>query len=154
MPKPPSLLLSYLTTTGSLTAFLEERAGQPLEVQVISERLQPLSLAQKKLLTLPIHRPALAKVRTVLLFGDTNKAWVKASSIFPLPSLQGDAKRLGHLKTTPIGYVLFKKNRQLPHRRTIFFNGTHWGRDTVYDWHGRKILVQELFLDDFKNLHS
>lgn len=142
---PPAHLLPFLTAKGSLTALLEQKAGQPLRVQIIYEGHQPIDFYHKKLLNLPLHRPALAWVREVLLFGNETKAWVRAKSIFPIGSLSGNAKRLRHLKNTPIGYVMFKKNRQLPHKRTIFFD-EHWGRNTVYDWQGRQILVQEIFL--------
>lgn len=142
---PPAHLLPFLIAKGSLTALLEQKAGQPLRVQIIYEGHQPIDFYHKKLLNLPLHRPALAWVREVLLFGNETKAWVRAKSIFPIGSLSGNAKRLRHLKNTPIGYVMFKKNRQLPHKRTMFFD-EHWGRNTVYDWHGRQILVQEIFL--------
>ncbi|TWV84670.1 chorismate lyase [Moraxella sp. VT-16-12] len=142
---PPDTLVPFLTAKGSLTALLEQKAGQPLRVQIIYEGHQPIDFYHKKLLNLPLHRPALAWVREVLLFGNETKAWVRAKSIFPIDSLSGNAKRLRHLKNTPIGYVMFKKNRQLPHKRTIFFD-EYWGRNTVYDWHRRQILVQEIFL--------
>ena len=142
---PPAHLLPFLIAKGSLTTLLEQKAGQPLRVQIIYEGHQPIDFYHKKLLNLPLHRPALAWVREVLLFGNETKAWVRAKSIFPIGSLSGNAKRLRHLKNTPIGYVMFKKNRQLPHKRTIFFD-EYWGRNTVYDWHGRQILVQEIFL--------
>lgn len=145
---PPDILLPYLTAKGSLTALLERQSGQPLRVQVIQEGYQPLDFHHKKQLNLPPHRPTIAWVREVLLFGQDETAWVRAKSIFPLSSLTGDAKRLRHLKRTPIGYVMFKKNRHLPHVRTYFFK-EHWGRNTVYDWQGRKVLVQEVFLSDF-----
>lgn len=148
MTTPPPFLQPLLYSTGSLTAHLEQRAEQAIRVNIIHECYQPLDRQTKKLLGLPSHRPALAWVREVELFGNEPTAWVRAKSIFPLPSLTGNAKRLRHLKNTPIGYVIFKKNRQLTHTRTIFYdkNTGHWGRNTVYDWQGRKILVQEVFL--------
>lgn len=145
---PPPFLQPPLYSTGSLTAHLEQRAGQAIRVKIIHECHQPIDRQTKKLLGLPSHRPALAWVREVELFGNEKTAWVRAKSIFPLPSLTGNAKRLRHLKRTPIGYVMFKKNRRLPHKRTIFYDKDSqlWGRNTVYDWQGRKILVQEVFL--------
>lgn len=145
---PPATLTPFLTTNSSLTTLLEHKAGQPLYVQVIKEGYQAIDFKIKKLLNLPPNRPALAWVREVLLFGNDTAPWVRAKSVFPLSSLQGNAKRLRHLKRTPIGYVMFKKSRTLPHTRTIFHD-THWGRNTVYEWDGRQILVQEVFLTDF-----
>lgn len=146
---PPPHLHPFLHNKGSLTALLEQKAGQALQVEILSEGWQILDFKSKKTLNLPIHRPALAWVREVLLFGNDKGAWVRARSIFPLPSLTGNAKRLRHLHGTPIGYVLFKKSRTLPHTRHIFNDDGQWGRSSVYDWQGRKILIQEIFLADF-----
>ena len=143
---PPDTLIPYLSTKGSLTALLERRAGQPLRVQVLFEGYARMDFYHKKLLGLSMSRPAVAWVREVLLFGDGDVAWVRAKSIFPLQSLTGNAKRLRHLKRTPIGYVLFKHTRQLPHTRTPLYDGQYWGRNTVYDWYGRKLRVKEKFL--------
>ncbi|MDO4449411.1 MAG: chorismate lyase [Moraxella sp.] len=144
----PPHLHPFLDSHGSLTALLEKRAGRPLRVQIISEGYQPLDCHTKKILGLPVHRPALAWVREVLLLGSQDRAWVKARSIFPLPTLFGQAKRLRHLRGTPIGYVIFKKNRRLPHVRTFFYD-EHWGRRTVYQWREHLILIEERFLSDF-----
>lgn len=146
---PPDYLIPYLTAEGSLTALLEAKSGQPLRVQVIKEGYQAIDLYYKKSLNLPSHRPALAWVREVLLFGSSEAAWVCAKSVFPVNSLVGDAKRLRHLKRTPIGYVMFKKNRKLPYDRHIFCYDGRYGRATVYDWQGRKLLIEERFLDAF-----
>lgn len=148
MTTPPTTLSTYIYSHGSLTALLEQRAGQALCVNVIHEGHQLIDFTTKKLLELPIHRPTIAWVREVELFGDDDKAWVRAKSVFPLISLVGNAKRLRYLKRTPIGYVMFKRNKNLPHKRTYFFDNEHWGRNTVYDWQGRAVLVQEVFLID------
>ena len=151
--KPPAKLAPYLTTDGSLTALLEAHAKRHLTVQLVSEELLPMTHTQKHALALPTHRPTLAKVRTSLLYGSGDTPWVHAVSVFPLASLVGDAKRLGHLGTTPIGYVLFKKNRTLPHRRLIYQDLSHqqdaWVRQTVYEWRGRSLMVSEWFLEAF-----
>ncbi|MDO4700102.1 MAG: chorismate lyase [Moraxella sp.] len=151
---PPDTLLPFLTAQGSLTALLEQKAGQPLCVKVICEGYQPIDFYHKKLLNLPLHRPTLAWVREVLLFGNETKAWVRAKSIFPVGSLSGNAKRLRHLKNTPIGYVMFKKNRQLPLSRRQYFDGEHFGRQTIYQWQGKNLLVQETFLLEFERFLS
>ncbi len=145
---PPHSLMPYLYAQGSLTALLEKRAGQTLCVQILSERYDNLDFHTKKLLKLPVHRPALAWVREVLLFGNDEEPWVRAKSIFPLDSLTGSAKRLRHLKRTPIGYVMFKQRKTLPHQRTYFYED-RWGRNTVYEWGGHSVLIQEVFLNEF-----
>ena len=149
---PPTELLSWLNTEGSLTALLEVKAGQPLRVERSFEGYRLLSLAQKKQLGMKgaaLSLPLLAWVREAQLFGNDEQPWVQAQSIFPLSSLRGRARRLQQLKSTPIGYVLFKRSRTLPNQRFIQHTGAGWQRQTRYDWYGRTLLISETFLASF-----
>ena len=149
---PPAELLPWLNAEGSLTAILEDRAGQPLRVKRSFEGYRRLSLVQKKQLGLQgsaLNRPMLAWVREVELYGCDEAPWVQAQSVFPLPSLQGSARRLQQLKGTPIGYVLFKRRRTLPNQRFIQQTATGWQRQTRYDWYGRTLMISETFLPAF-----
>ena len=149
---PPSELLDFLNTEGSLTAMLEVKAGQPLRVERSFEGYRLLSLAQKKQLGVKgaaLSRPLLAWVREAQLYGNNEQPWVQAQSIFPLASLKGRARRLQQLKSIPIGYVLFKRRRTLPNQRSIEKTAEGWQRQTLYDWYGRKILISETFLAAF-----
>ena len=142
---------AWITSDGSLTALLEAKSGQPLQVKRTFEGYRLLSMAQKKQLGykgIKLNRPMLAWVREVLLFGNSLQPWVAAQSIFPLPSLKGEAKRLQHLQGTPIGYVLFKRQTTLPNRRLIEPTKAGWRRSTVYDWHGRSLIISETFLPE------
>ncbi|MDO4251252.1 MAG: chorismate lyase [Moraxella sp.] len=132
---------SLLHSTGSLTARLEKIAKKPLLVQVIKEGYETLDFSTKQQLGLACHKPCIGWVRKVALYGTHDTPWVYATSVFPINSLTGKGKRLKHLGDTPIGYVLFARHRQLPFVRT--FDGT--SRKTVYDWEGRRILIQENF---------
>lgn len=158
MPKPPAdtpfELLPYLTAKGSLTTLLEQKAGQALKVVVLDEHICTLDFAQKQALGLSLHRPHLAKIRTVLLYGNDDAPWVKATSIFPLSSLKGELGRLKSLRTTPIGYVLFKKNRTLPHTRQYYRHPDGFGRRTCYEYHHQPLLIDELFLPAFWQMQS
>ena len=149
---PPAELTSWLDTEGSLTAMLEVKAGQPLRVVRSFEGYRRLTLAQKRQLGLQgsaLNRPLLAWIREVQLYGDDERPWVSAQSIFPLSSLQGSARRLQQLKGTPIGYVLFKRCRTLPNTRVISHTQVGWQRQTCYDWYGRKLIISETFLPAF-----
>ena len=149
---PPIELLDFLNTEGSLTAMLEVKAGQPLRVKRSFEGYRLLSLAQKKQLGVKgaaLSRPLLAWLREAQLYGNNEQPWVQAQSIFPLISLKGRARRLQQLKSTPIGYVLFKRSRTLPNQRSIEKTAEGWQRQTLYDWYGRKILISETFLAAF-----
>lgn len=148
----PTELLPWLTVDGSLTAVLEIKAGQPLRVERTFEGYRSMSLTQKKQLGVQgamLARPMLAWVREVELYGNDERPWVKAQSIFPIPSLTGRARRLQQLKGTPIGYVLFKRSRTLPHQRFIQQTSEGWQRQTRYDWYGRKLMISEIFLPAF-----
>lgn len=138
----PDQIHTLLHSQGSLTAQLERIAGQPLQVKIIGERYARPSLQQKLKLGLPLAKPCLVWVREVALYGTDKTAWVQAMSVFPLTSLVGEGRRLKQLGNTPIGYVLFARQKYLPHVRTI--NGKT--RQTVYEWRGRKILIEECFL--------
>lgn len=151
---PPPELLDWLNTEGSLTALLEVKAGQPLHVERRFEGYRLLSLAQKKQLGIKgvaLSRPKLAWVREVYLYGNDELPWVQAQSLFPLSSLQGSARRLQQLKSTPIGYVLFKRSRTLPNQRFIEHTADGWQRQTLYDWYGRSLLISETFLPQFSH---
>lgn len=131
---------------------LEKKAGQPLRVERRFEGYRLLTLEQKRRLGYQgakLNRPMLAWVRKVWLYGDDEQPWVQAQSFFPLPSLQGRAKRLQHLKGTPIGYVLFKRKQTLPNQRFITRTDEGWQRQTCYNWYGRKLLISETFLSTF-----
>ena len=154
---PPIELLDFLNTEGSLTAMLEVKAGQPLRVERSFEGYRLLSLAQKKQLGMQgtaLNRPLLAWVREAQLYGNNVQPWVQAQSIFPLASLKGRARRLQQLKSTPIGYVLFKRSRTLPNQRSIQKTADGWQRQTLYDWYGRNILISETFLAAFLSDNS
>ena len=149
---PPAELLPWLNAKGSLTALLEEKAGQPLRVERSFEGQRRRTLAQKRQLGLQgsaLHRPLLAWIREVQLYGCDDAPWVGAQSIFPLSSLKGNARRLQQLKGTPIGYVLFKRHRTLPNQRFVRHTTEGLQRQTRYDWYCRKIIISETFLSAF-----
>ncbi|WP_201596823.1 chorismate--pyruvate lyase family protein [Psychrobacter vallis] len=149
---PPTELLSWLNAEGSLTALLEEKAGQPIRVERSFEGYRLLTLQQKRQLGLQgsaLNRPLLAWIREVQLYGCDDAPWVGAQSIFPLSSLKGNVRRLQQLKGTPIGYVLFKRRRTLPNQRSVRHTTEGWQRQTRYDWYGRSLLISETFLPTF-----
>lgn len=161
-PYPPStaptLLLPYLTSTGSLTYALESLARQRLRVVVVFEGFRLLTLTERTNLAhlLPSRtKPVMAWVREVALYGNNKdsqgnnnpkEAWVSATSFLITP-LTGKAHRLRHLGTTPMGYVLFKTQKTLPKHRTFSPDGM--ARQTIYDWRGTKVVVVERFLGAF-----
>lgn len=148
-PYPPKLLQPWLSATGSLTALLEAKAGQPLQVNPIFEGFKLMTFAQKKTLGLELH-PQMAWVRQVQLFGNQPQPWVEATSLFPVSSLLGQARRLRYLGKTPLGYVLFKRGEHFVRcNRHVVSTPQGWQRQNGYVWQGVPLLVQETFLPAF-----
>lgn len=153
-PKPiQSKLATWLVAEGSLTERLERLLGGQLGVMVVHEGSCLLGVNEKKQFGFACNKPMMAWCRTVYLYDkscgfDRATALVQAVSVFPFVSLTGDAKRLKYLHGTPIGYVLFKKNRTLPCQRALFCvpHSTVVCRQNIYEWQGRKLLIQETFL--------
>lgn len=142
----------WVTSDGSLTALLEKKAGKPLKVVPTFEGYRALTLSQKKHMGYrgaQLNRPIMAWVRESLLYGNSEKPWIAAQSIFPLISLKGEAKRLQYLGGTPIGYVLFHRQNRLPNQRVIELTDLGWRRSTLYNWYNRELLISETFLADF-----
>lgn len=153
------VLTEWLNAQDSLTARLEQLIGAKLGVRVLDEGYRLLLNSEKKQLGLPLSRPIIGWLRIVYLYDksaniDPITPLVRAISIFPINSLVGDARRLTHLKSTPIGYVLFKKNRTLLCQRQIFYlkNDPSIHRQTVYEWRGRKLLIKEEFSENLQKL--
>ena len=142
----PERLLGYVISVGSLTAHLEALAMQPIRVQILSEGWQSIDKATQA--KLGVHQ-AMAWVRTVLLYGDDDAPWICATSIFPIASLKGSLTRLKSLGNIPIGYVMFKRRRRVPHERRFYANDGQYGRQTIYHLDGQRILIDECFLTAF-----
>lgn len=140
----PERLQALIRSQGSLTAHLERLAGQPLRVRVLKEGWQSLSLDVRR--TLGINRPCVGWVRQVALYGSGDAPWVRATSVFCVQALMGEARQLKHLKRKPIGYVLYRRQRTLSNARSFFCAKEGQGRRTLYDWQGRKLLIEEVFL--------
>lgn len=146
----PAQLLPWLMAGGSLTAQFEALAGQPLRVKPVFEGFKYLDTFSSQ--DLHLHRPQMAWVREVELYGNSELPWAKAQSVFPISALKGSAKRLRHLGKTPLGYVLFGRHKPSCQRviSQHFEQGeTCFTRQNFYHWHGQDILVQETFLPAF-----
>lgn len=147
----PPLLMTWLTSSGSLTAKLEALSNHKLIVQPTFEGRQTLSLTEKRQLQLPLGVSQSAWVRETLLFGKPNQdAWVMARSIFPYSSLVGNARKLTNLGKTPIGYILFGRNGAVMKNRWITLTPQGWQRTTLYQWQGKNFLISETFLAAFE----
>lgn len=146
----PEALMPWLTDAGSLTKKFEILAGQPLKVVQTDEGFQPVGHAYRQ--ALKLARKQNAWVRQVQLFGNDQVAWATAKSIFPISCLNGRARRLRYLGSTPLGYVLFARHQPCCQRvikKQTDQNQAFFIRENYYHWHGRTILVEETFLPEF-----
>lgn len=142
-------LANWLTANGSLTAKIEQLSTQKLIVQPTFEGRQTLSRAEIDQLKLP-QRPQSAWVREALLFGKADEpAWVKARSVFSFHSLTGHGRQLANLGQRPIGYVIFARHQAALVHRCYQLTADGWQRQSVYRWHGKRILISETFLPEF-----
>lgn len=153
----PKSLLPFLTANGSLTQKLSQKAGKPLTVQVQFEGFRLLTLDEWRVyrqlnahfLSKHYHhspkKSHLAWVREVSLCVD-GRAWVRAKSFVIIDDLKGKTHRLRHLGKTPMGYVLFNRHKKLPFVRQFVGNNHQFARQSLYDWNGQRIFVEEWFL--------
>lgn len=136
---------SLLQSSGSLTQKLECLSGKPLKVVITYQGFGCLSRTQQRLFAKGRnHRQTIAWIRKSTLFGD--EAWIQATTVMPISELCGNARRLPKLGATPIGYVLFDKRRHLPYTRTYLAVDSLPARQSLYDWQGRRLLIEEVFL--------
>lgn len=139
-----------LMSAGSLTRRLSKQYGK-IEVEVVFEDYRQLSLLEWqqycRLAGRSVKKTQLFWVREIFLRSKTQKL-IKAKTLLPAPQLSGKLNRLKHLGNTPIGYVLFKKHQTLPFVRQFIVQDGHFARQSLYDWCGSFVFVEECWLAD------
>lgn len=143
----PSHLSAWLYASGSLTAQLKQLSRGEFQVRPVKESFQRLSKEQSQWLNMPLHH--IAWVREAILYGADNVPWIKALSIFPILSLQKQARIFKYIGNKPIGMFLF--NRTTPEcERRVLKMSEGWTRQSRYTWHDCPFIVQETFLVSFE----
>lgn len=145
------MLDKLLKSTGSLTKKLEALAGQPLQVKIVHQGFESLGLDDRLFFARHNKNPAhsMAWVRRTELFGNDDSPWVLATCIFLASELKGTATRLPHIGNTPIGYILFKRQKNLPFTRSYLAKNGQPARQTLYNFYGHMVFVEEIFLPNF-----
>lgn len=150
----PKSLLPFLSANGSLTQKLSQKAGKPLTVQVQFEGFRLLTLDEwQAYRQLNAHflsndcrhlpkKSHLAWVREVSLCVD-GQAWVRAKSFVLIDELKGKMHRLRHLGNTPMGHILFNRHKKLPFVRQFMVKNQQFARQSLYDWQGQRVFVEE-----------
>lgn len=153
--KLSTMELAWLLDNGSLTKKLVEKSQGEFYVEVIQQRIQTVSLAERQALGIPHGRWAV--IREVILYGQQSP-WVYARTIIPLSTLQGPLRRLHYLGNRPLGEQLFNdpsmcrkpmeiaqlSPQQLP--STLTLSSPAWGRRSVFTLSNKPLLVSEVFL--------
>lgn len=159
-------MLSWLLDEQSLTRRLIDGCDANFSVQVIKQRWVLPNNSERQLLELPPRQKVL--LREVILHCG-NKPVVFARSLIPICTLRGEHRRLGRLKTKPLGQYLFSKyylkRSQFQCARLSnampFYQFLHqnfgldqdiWGRRSLFQLKKKKLLVSEYFLPDIRDL--
>jgi chorismate--pyruvate lyase len=163
--QPPPDVAPWLLDPGSLTTRLVKTSGGNFAVRVLHQGWGKPTADEAELLGLPYGQYAWLRETALLCHGET---WVYARSVMPLKTLSGKLRFLQRLKNSSLGALLFRdpgltRSRfqiaQLPLRdlplARIGLVPKHpdacvWGRRSLFQFHGRPILVGEIFLPTFR----
>ncbi len=157
----PAELKRWLLDSGSLTAKLRNLGNGHVSVKVLRQTWGRPRLSEAR--ALKLKSPSqMCLIREVVLQGPKQLPWVYARSLFPAISLTGSLRHLRQLDNRPLGGYLFSH----PHLgrspisiasipsgtgvpKALQQQQTLWGRRSVFNLNGRKILVSEVFLPPF-----
>jgi len=163
--RPPPAIAPWLLDPGSLTTRLVRASGGDFAVRVLHQGWGRPTADEAELLGLPHGQYAWLRETALRCHGET---WVYARSVMPLATLNGKLRFLQRLKNSSLGALLFRdptltRSRfqiaQLPLRSLPLqligldgkaAQGTVWGRRSLFQFHGRPILVGEIFLPTFR----
>ena len=151
----------WLLDDGSLTERLVSAGQGSFAVERLRQVFAVPLPSEQRLLDLPPRQTAL--VREVLL-GLGGKPAVFARSVFPMASLQGELRHLRQLKNKSLGAILFSHPgmRRTPFELALVAGRSHylpkavrqaepaWGRRSCFDLGGKRLMVSEVFLKDFR----
>jgi chorismate--pyruvate lyase len=151
----------WLGDRGSLTRSMTASCPDRFRVELLRQDHARMLPGEARLLDVGPTRAAL--VREVRLHCG-RAAWVFARTLIPLHSLLGPASHLARLGQRPLGEVLFSDPQtrrlrieiaRITPRHQLFGPATRHlresppaicGRRTLFEYRGRRILVNELFL--------
>lgn len=163
--RPPAAVAPWLLDSGSLTTRLLRISQGDFAVSVLHQGWGRPTVDEARLLGLPHGQCAWLRETALRCHGET---WVYARSVMPLATLAGELRFLQRLKNSSLGALLFrdpslKRSRfqiaQLPlHSLPLSLIGLGddvapaqvWGRRSLFQFHGRPILVGEIFLPAFR----
>lgn len=157
----PTQMSAWLRDAGSLTRAVTRACPGCFGLAVQSQGWGRALPSERSLLA--VRAGMLSLVREVELQCD-GQPWVFARTLIPAGSLRGSARRLAHLRSRPLGAVLFSDpaTRRLgvqvarlnAQHRLYHVACSHladppgeiWGRRTLFSYGGKRLLVNEIFL--------
>lgn len=157
----PASIADWIRDQGSLTRALVAACEGQFRVAVARQGWSAALTSERHLLDMPERHTALLR-EVKLLCND--KPWVFARTLIPASSLRGRARALAHLRTRPLGAVLFAdpatrrlavQAARLTPRHALYAPAcSHlrkkpnelWGRRTLFEYAGQTLLVNEIFL--------
>lgn len=152
---------AWLRDPGSLTRSVIAACDDRFRVELLSQRHAPAYPGEVRMLR--SGRAQAMLIREVRLYCGPD-AWVFARTVLPMRSLRGPVRALTRLGRRPLGEVLFadpatrrlrvEVARVTPRHRLFARATSHlaeppatlWGRRTLFEYAGERILVNELFL--------
>ena len=158
---------AWLRDDGSLTRSVIGCCQDRFRVDLLGQRPGAVLPGEAALLANAAQRATL--VREVKLYCGP-EAWVFARTLMPITSLRGPMYALTRLGQRPLGAVLFSDPttrrlavevaRILPRHWLFARASAHlrrqpaalWGRRTLFDYRGERILVNEIFLPQIPEL--
>lgn len=161
--RPPAEVAGWLLDRGSLTTRLVRASHGDFAVQLLQQGWLRPTLDEARLLDLPPHQVAWVRETALRCHGE---AWVYARSVMPQATLAGELRYLQRLKNSSLGALLFRDPtltrsrfqiarlalRSLPCARLGLAPADDdvWGRRSLFQFHGRPLLVGEIFLPAFR----
>ncbi len=158
----PQPIREWLLDKGSLTTRIRRTCGRDFSVRVLEQTYRPPERSEAALLKVEPGRRCFIR-RVYLLCGKVPVVY--ARTLIPLSTLSGAERRLARLGNRPLGGVLFadpvmRRGRmqisRLGRRHRLFdeaLSGSGsagvsaiWGRRSVFYLHGKRLLVNEVFL--------
>jgi chorismate--pyruvate lyase len=153
---------AWLSDGGSLTRSMIRSCRHKFRVEVVMQEYGRALPSEAQLLD-AADAPQATLVREVRLRCG-REPWVFARTLIPMRSLRGPAHALTRLGRRPLGEVLFSdpttrrlevEVARITPRHRLFQRATAhlrrqpdaiWGRRTLFEYGGERILVNELFL--------
>ncbi len=157
----PAATARWLLDEGSLTRHLIRASGGQFRVRVRYQGWARPRASERRLLNIPPRRQALVREVQLECGG---VPWVFARSVLPASSLNGKLRHLRKFRDSSLGQLLFSdpamrrgtyevvrgQSESLGVPRELATGVMLWGRRSLFRYHGKPIMVSELFLPDFE----